>query len=291
MALSHDHNGGSIVQALVLAAGMGTRIGGSAGSLPKTLLSFGDGITILDAQLAALRENSIEDVVIVTGYRADLIEAKVTGLDDVHVTLVYNPFFRTTNNLISFWLALPYIDGEFISINGDNVFHPDILSALLNSRGDIIMTVARKEQYDDDDMRVTTRGEQVIRVGKDIPIGQTNGESLGIIKFSTNGHGMMRSTLLEMVRDDKLHSSFYLRALQQMMTANVPVRCCEVRGELWAEIDFPKDLAAIEQMMSDPKQVLSQWLRRCSETLARTTRSQPYCPHAVDLAVSPWDLP
>ena len=74
-----------------------------------------------------------------------------------------------------------------MSINGDNVFKNSIIERLLETPGDIVMTIDRKKEYDFDDMLVETRDDEVLQVGKTINKDDANGESVGIIKYSKLG--------------------------------------------------------------------------------------------------------
>lgn len=249
------------MQALILAAGLGNRLGTLTRNTPKSLLDLGNGYTVLETQLFALRKVGIKDVVIVTGYLSDQIEAKVKFLNNWNIVIVYNPFYRITNNLVSFWLGLPYMRGDFVSINGDNVFSPLLLERLLDSRGNIVMTIDRKDAYDADDMKVITHDSLVTTVGKHIPPQEANAESVGIIKYCGTGTSLIRQAISNMIKRDENMSAFYLSALQQIINEGFPVTYCEVEPDLWAEVDFHEDLQYLRKIIINKTKRVVSWLQ------------------------------
>lgn len=214
---------------------------------------------MLEAQLNAAAKCGIEEVVLVVGYKAEQVEAKIRDLP-FKVTAVYNPFFDISNNLVSAWMALPYLDGEFVLVNGDVVFRPEVLRGLLTERnGDIQMVVDRKEEYDDDDMKVNIQDDRILAVSKTLVPGSFNGESIGMIRFSERGARIFGDTLDELVRQSENRNVFYLAALQHIMDSGVPVNFHECGVEEWAEMDFHPDLELIRNNIRRFDERIASW--------------------------------
>ena len=101
-------SGGRAMKAVILAAGRGTRIEGVTHGLPKCLIEFDDGRTILDNQIEALWAAGIFDIAIVTGHNASCIVNHVERTFGDHLdcfTFIHNHSFATTNNIYSLWMA------------------------------------------------------------------------------------------------------------------------------------------------------------------------------------------
>lgn len=124
------------MQALILAAGKGNRLGYLGQKTPKCLLPIAK-IPIIDRCINNLIKININNIIIVVNYEADKIkEHLLTTYPDINFTFVdennYPAFER--NNLYSFSLALPYIKEDFILIEGDIIFDIQVLEDLISDR-------------------------------------------------------------------------------------------------------------------------------------------------------------
>src|SRR5690349_1532881 len=104
------------MQAIIMAAGKGSRLYPLTKEQPKCLLELG-GKTILSHHLDVLANNGITDTVVVTGYKAHKVEEHLEGRKGVRI--VFNPFYEHCNVLGSFWMGMPFLNNEFIFIHGD----------------------------------------------------------------------------------------------------------------------------------------------------------------------------
>lgn len=242
------------MKAILISAGKGERLYPLTKNTPKSLLEVGEGLTILETQLHSLSENNIKDIVIITGFKAEQIEAKVKDYEkDLNITTVFNPFFDVSNNLLSVWMARHYMNDEFISINGDDVFSAELIENLLKCDNDITMVIDEKSEYDDDDMKVVHKNGEILEVSKKIEFERANGESVGIIKFSKNGPRIYTEMLDAMVRDPKNRNVFYLKAIQEIINKGYKVNFSLCNESDWAEIDFHPDLKLIRTYLSRNK--------------------------------------
>ncbi len=228
------------MKVLILAAGMGVRLMPLTRNTPKSLLDLGHGLTLLETQLEAIRECGVEEVVLVTGYR---------------FRIVYNPFYASSNNLVSAWLAQPHVGEDYLLVNGDDVFDPAVMRRLLEADDDLTMMVSRKAAFDDDDMKVVTQGDRVLKVGKGLDEGEANGESIGMMRFRARGARAFADELERMVRTPEGLQTFYLHALQNLMDAGFPVSFRECAPEEWAEVDFHPDLRTLKEQVF-PERIL-----------------------------------
>lgn len=239
------------MKAFIIAAGTGTRLYPITKDIPKSLVDVGQGLTLLETQLHSLKECGITDVVMIIGYRAEQIEAKLQEYrSDFNFEVVYNPFFESSNNLVSVWMARHHFSEEFITINGDDMFDASIIRDLMKSTHPITMVIDRKASYDDDDMKIISENGLVKQVSKKVPLEAANGESVGIIKFSGSGPRIYTEMLDSMVRDPENLNVFYLKALQNIMDSGHEVRYSECDPNDWGEIDFHPDLEMIRQYVT-----------------------------------------
>ena len=100
---------------IILAAGKGERLWPLTKNTPKPLLDLGNGNTLLEEQLERVQSSGvIDEVVLVTGYLSEQIEAKLRTMmatAPIRIKTLYNPFYDVANNLASLWLARHDTDG------------------------------------------------------------------------------------------------------------------------------------------------------------------------------------
>ena len=110
-------DGGQVRTALLLAAGLGARLAPLTNSRPKCLVSVA-GTPILERLMRALDGHGIERLVIVAGYRAEMIRAYLgESFGGIAVEYVVSPLFATTNTLYSLWLARDLIDEPLLVLS------------------------------------------------------------------------------------------------------------------------------------------------------------------------------
>ena len=115
------------MEAIILAAGMGTRLGSL---IPKPLTSLVDEKTILDYQIEKLlKMPQVNNIYIVVGYKKEIIMEKFPDF-----LFVYNSAYARTNTAKSLLSALNKIDSDVIWMNGDVFFDKKILDLLIDSK-------------------------------------------------------------------------------------------------------------------------------------------------------------
>ena len=237
---------------IILSAGKGTRMMPLTKNTPKPLLDIGDGVTIIESQLSSMTGcKGIDEVVFVIGYRAEQIEAKLKSYKKLPLRFIYNPFFDTTNNLISLWLAMIQVKEDFIIINGDNLFKAHLLQSLLDEkRGNCAtLVIDHKKKYEEEDMKVISQDGKILKISKRIPVAEASGESIGMILFTGTARSYFMSIMDQMVREEQSKQIFYLEAIQRMIDSGYPVYEKLCSPEDWAEVDFHPDLNLVRENM------------------------------------------
>lgn len=240
--------------ALILAAGRGTRLGPENEGRPKCLALVA-GRTILDWQLHALASEGISRVLVVTGFEAEQIEAHVerTGWKgQLHVTFVHNARYAATNVLASWACAAPLLRGDYVYLHGDTVFEPRFLSRLLaDSHDGNPLLAVDTHPCADEEMKVVADGLRVQLVSKQLDPTKVTGEFTGIMLVPMHAHAELviaASQLLETSDADRL---FVEAALQRCIDSGaLTPRMVDISGLKWREIDFPDDLAAARRELS-----------------------------------------
>ena len=240
------------MRVIILAAGKGERLMPLTNNTPKSLLELANGTSVLESQLLSIHAAGIRDVVIVTGYLTEQIEAKINKYSqeyNLEFQIVYNPFYDVSNNLISLWQAKHYMNEDLIIINGDDIFKDSVIKGLINhdKSQQLCMVIDRKETYDPDDMKLIIEKNRVLRIGKQIPENKANGESIGMIRLIGDGKEWVVKTMEKMVRKKENLNVFYLEIFQELINQVTMMEYYEVDADDWAEIDFHPDLEDIRK--------------------------------------------
>ena len=168
-------------QVVILAAGMGSRLGRS---LPKPLTELSDGRTIMQQQFDNIRHAFGKNVTvtIVVGYKLEHI---IEAFPDAN--FVYNEQYDQTNTSKSLMRALQAsAPGGVLWMNGDVVFDPTALerAAKLVARDQSFVSV-NTAKVSDEEVKYTTDAEGYIKeLSKTVKNGL--GEAVGINYVSSN---------------------------------------------------------------------------------------------------------
>ncbi len=237
------------MKAIILSAGQGSRLGNVTHDRPKCLIEFA-GQSLLDRQLDTLAANNVDEVVVVTGFRDDQIEAALARRHGgPRVRTIFNPFYKVADNLGSLFVAREELAGDVLVWNGDTLVSDTLMRRVVANRGQrgICVTIDRKDGYDDDDMKVIAADDGRLRaIGKRIAQG-VNAESIGLLAFRGDGAGRFRSAIESAMRTTEGTTIWYLRVIHHL-AQNSEVWTLDIAGEQWGEVDFPDDLASAEAL-------------------------------------------
>jgi len=224
------------MQAVILAAGKGSRLGKVSEGRPKCLQPVGER-TILEIQLKILADLGIEDVCIVAGYQIGLVKDVLERRN--RCVILENERFAETNSLYSLWLARDWIRSSFLCINGDVVGHPKIFRGVIDAPG-CALAYDSGSGKDPEHMKVQLFHSRLRAVGKDLPGPEVDGENVGILKFEGLGSKAMLEEAGRAVRCREWMKWVPL-ALNGIASSH-SIHCVDVAGLPWVEVDFPGDL-------------------------------------------------
>jgi choline kinase len=224
-----------MTKAIILAAGVGSRLRPFTEDLPKCLLEVG-AQTILDQQVAALRQCGITDVLVVVGYRGDLIRRHLGH----RARYLDNPRYETTNSLYSLWLARAELAGGALILNSDVLALPALFDRLLQAPAPDAILVELGEGFEPEDMKVTLHGMQVLDFGKALPPERAQAHNVGVGKFSEPGASRLVEYLDQLVAMG--HENDWVPAAFREFATHWPLTAVPTEGLPWIEIDYAEDL-------------------------------------------------
>lgn len=221
------------MQAVILAAGFGSRLERVSGGKPKCLLPIG-GKPLIEHQIEMLHDAGIGKILVVVGYKAE--EIKDTLGD--RVEYIENTIYDETNSLYSFWLASDWISGPFVLLNCDLLFHPDILYRLIGKGGNALAFDSTSSKGNEQ-TKVAVHEGKVVDLGKDLSPTMARGESLGMLIFDAAGGKILLSRVNALIENGG-ENSWVIEAVRAA-SADIGLMGYNFAGMPWVEIDFPND--------------------------------------------------
>lgn len=236
------------MKAIILSAGQGSRLGSLVSDKPKCLIEF-NGRSLLDRQLDTLEANGVHEAVVVTGFHDDLVEASLARRNgDPDVRTIYNPFYKVADNTGSLFMAREELSGDCLVWNGDTLVSNALMRRVVgNTQPGISVTIDRKPSYDEDDMKVVEEGGLLKAIGKRLPIGTVNAESIGLLAFRSGGAERFREAIERAIRTPEGTTIWYLRVIHHLAQSS-DVWTLDINGEEWGEVDFPADVEAAQEL-------------------------------------------
>jgi choline kinase len=214
------------IKAVILAAGMGSRISPLTDSCPKPLLKVG-GKTLLGRLLSHIRDAGIRDVVMVLGcLEAQIKDYVRDNFPDLNVFYAHNYSYAATNTAFSFLLAENFIgDSPFIKFDADVVFEPEILARLIASPHANCLCIDKSPGL--------------------------AAERIGMEKISGETAPLLFMEIREIIKDPENYQKPYEEAYESLVK-KAPFHALDITGLKWKGIDTKENLAAAEAMFRTP---------------------------------------
>ena len=247
------------MKAIILAAGVGSRIRPLTDNCPKSLLKIG-GKSILEMMVSHIQDCGINEVVFVLGYLQNQIKAYViTKFPDLTAHFVINNHFAETNTGFSLMLTKDFVGGQaFVKFDADVVFDKKILKKLIECDYETCLCIDKNIHLDGESIKVRTRGEnRVVKASKTVDPKAAVGESIGIEKISAKTARVLFAELEIMMADEKNHQAYYESAYERLIAKAVAFYALDISGLKWTEIDTQADFAQAEEIFN-PRQGITE---------------------------------
>ena len=235
------------MKALILAAGFGSRLAPITDNCPKSLVPV-NGKPILMKQIENLLENGVSDITVVSGYKAEILEAAVKERYP-EIKIINSVDYATTNNMYSAYLGKDTFYGEqFLMMNADVFYDASVIKALLACEAENAI-VTDIGTYIEESMKVIEKDGRLTEIAKTITEEDALGCSIDVYKFSPEGGKAFFDKCAEYIEDMKELKKWSEVALNDIL-GDVVFKACPLVGR-WLEIDNHDDLAAAEKLFAD----------------------------------------
>ena len=239
------------LKVIILAAGEGTRLRPYTLDRPKCMVEI-DGVSLIDRQLEVLKSEGIGDIVIIGGYKSEMLKRG-------DIKLKVNDRYFETNMVWTLFSAEEELEGDIIVSYGDIVYSKNILKALIKSKADIAVTIDKKwEGYwrernenplDDAETLKLRKDGTISEIGqKPSSLEEIEGQYMGLMKFSSEGVRQIKSAFHSALESGKLlgkevENSYMTDLLQFIVSIGGKVASVQI-DEDWVEVDTVEDLHA-----------------------------------------------
>lgn len=227
------------VQAIILAAGRGSRLKSETRNRPKCLAEV-DNLPLLEHQLRCLSQIGVQSVFVVAGYRANQVEKAVEG----RAAVIRNGDWAASNSLYSLWLCRHWVAGPVIVLNCDVLAHPEILHRLVGS-GANSFAYDSSSGTEDEHMKVRMEDGYLEAMSKCMEPEHSHGENVGILYFDRDAVEVLFWEAEAVLASHGRH--VWAASAVERVARGVKFLGVDVSDLPWCEIDFPEDLAHARQ--------------------------------------------
>ena len=257
------------MQAIILAAGMGRRLGEHTKNHTKCMVSV-NGVRLIDRLLGQLSELSLRRVIIVVGYKGKELRDYIGNRYDNRLTIEYaeNPIYDKTNNIYSLSLVKQQLqEDDTLLIESDLIFSDSLFKMLLDTPYPNLALVAKYETWMDGTMvRIDAENNIVNFIPKKAfnyaDVDQYY-KTVNIYKFSQDFAQHKYVPFLDAYCAALGNNEYYEQVLRVItLLDQADLKALPIGNEKWYEIDDIQDLDIAEALFADEKDILRKYYGR-----------------------------
>ena len=236
------------MQAIILAAGMGRRLGELTNGNTKCMLEV-NGVRLIHRVLDSIHETGIRRVVLVVGYKAENVKELIGDkYKDMEIIYVDNEVYNKTNNIYSLFLAREYLTADdTILLESDLIFEGSLLNKLIEHPYPNLALVDKYESWMDGTVVTLDSDNNIVEfLAKDkFKYSDISSyyKTVNIYKFSREFSQTHYVPFLEAYCHALGNNEYYEQVLKVItMLDDSPLKALPLSGEKWYEIDDIQDL-------------------------------------------------
>lgn len=245
------------MQAIILAAGMGTRLKKLTSNNTKCMVKV-NGVTLIERALSILDRKSLSRIVLVVGYQAqNLIEFVKTLNIKTPVIFIENNIYDKTNNIYSLTLAKEYAcEEDTLLLESDLIFEEALIDALLDDKRETLALVDKFENWMDGTCTILDDNDCIVDfvAGKYLDFANKDEyyKTVNIYKFSSHFSRNTYFPFLEAYAGAMGNNEYYESVIKLIaMLETKEIRAKRLTGQKWYEIDDAQDLDIAESIFAN----------------------------------------
>lgn len=271
-------------EAVILGAGLGSRLKGMTAAMPKGFIEIG-GVPMVERSVRKLIEKGIEKIYIGTGHCAEHYERLAARYPCIET--VPNPQYASTGSMRTLYEVARKVSGDFLLLESDLIYDDIGLFVLLNDqRRDVLLASGATKSGDEVYLQADGSGRLVSLSKKREELSGIDGELVGITKLSRAALDRMCAySEKTFVSNPKLE---YEAAMAAVSTPERPIAIRKIEYYAWREVDDESHLAMARTEVW-PRIAESESLRAVRREVllnpgpATTTDSVKYAQVAADI--------
>ena len=234
---------------VILAAGMAKRLRPLTDTKPKCLLEVG-GKALLQRTVDAMATAGINEFVVVTGYRGNMIRDFLTiHYPQFTIRFLDNVDYANNNNIYSLWMAGQIVRGQaFLLMDSDILCDPAAVVRIA-SEPEAALAVNRHELGEEEMKVVVDNQMRITEISKTCRPEDAMGESVGIEKMTATYSEALFRELDQMILQEGLIDIFYERAFERLIPQGHTFRVIDTTDYFSYELDTPEDLLRAQELM------------------------------------------
>jgi len=256
------------MQAIILAAGMGRRLGEFTRQNTKCMVEV-NGVKLIDRLLNQLSGLELARIVIVVGYEGKkLIDYINRNHSDLKIEYVNNPIYDKTNNIYSLFLAKQQLqEDDTLLIESDLIFDDHMFDLLINNPHPNLALVSKYETWMDGTMvKIDSDNNIVNFITKDAfsyDDVDKYYKTVNIYKFSKDFAANKYVPFLDAYIKSIGNNEYYENVLRIISFLNSQdLKALPINGAKWYEIDDKQDLDIAEAIFADEKDIIRKYYGR-----------------------------
>ena len=252
------------MQGMILAAGMGKRLKDLTKDNTKCMVKV-NGVSLIERMLSQLDQLNLSRIVIVVGYKGDLLKSYIQGLGvKTPITYVENPIYDQTNNIYSLFLARDYLcQADTLLLESDLIFEDTVLNEIINDPRDSLALVDKYESWMDGTVVRLRSDDSIYDFTSSRKMDFSNSwkyyKTVNIYKFSKKFSEHTYVPFLEAYCQALGRNEYYEQVLKVItMLENPGIYAKRLpAGSKWYEIDDAQDLDIAQSIFAKPDDQLA----------------------------------
>lgn len=256
------------MQAIILAAGMGKRLGELTKENTKCMVKV-HSQTLIEKMLTQLSEENLQRIIIVIGYKGSNVKKLIgNSFSGTPILYIENPIYDKTNNIYSLFLARQYLmEDETILLESDLIFSPSILKSLINNAYPNLAVVAKYQSWMDGTVVTLDKNNNILnfipKKAFSYKDKDTYYKTVNIYKFSIEFATNKYVPFLEAYSKALGNNEYYEQVLRVISLLDKPdLKAMPIDDEKWYEIDDQQDLNNAEVLFAEANKAPTLYSKR-----------------------------